>query len=349
MYSNQERLDFFLCYVKNNRSYVLAVREYLENYPDRRIPDRKFVLRVENDIRNHGVVKFKKRNRPNIVLTPDTQLNIALYYEESPENSLNDARRDLTIARSTIFDCMKLNHYKPYKFAKLQHLEPNDKQSRLEFCMNILDRHFETNMFHNILWTDEASFTTAGIYNRKNIHYWSQQNQKKIKTIKHQGRQSVHVWCGIYRNQIKGPFFLDRNLNRQRFLNLLQEDVLPMLAADGEVDHIFFQMDGAPCHTGEEVATFLNNHFAGIIGPRENLPWPPRSPDLTPLDYFLWGALKDRVYKNRSHNVEELKERIREGINYLNQSGSVGNAIRKLEQIYTTCIAQDGGHVEHLR
>ena len=31
--------------------------------------------------------------------------------------------------------------------------------------------------------------------------------------------------------------------------------------------------------------------------------WPPRSPDLTPADSFLWGLLKRKVYKNTpSHN-----------------------------------------------
>jgi hypothetical protein len=28
----------------------------------------------------------------------------------------------------------------------------------------------------------------------------------------------------------------------------------------------------------------------------ENVDYPPRSPDLTPLDFFLWGAVKNAVY-----------------------------------------------------
>ncbi|EFN60466.1 hypothetical protein EAG_00004, partial [Camponotus floridanus] len=27
--------------------------------------------------------------------------------------------------------------------------------------------------------------------------------------------------------------------------------------------------------------------------------WPPRSPDYNPCDFFLWGALKERIYFNR--------------------------------------------------
>ena len=37
---------------------------------------------------------------------------------------------------------------------------------------------------------------------------------------------------------------------------------------------------------------------------------PPRSPDLTPCDYFLWGHLKSKVYLTPPQDVEELRERI---------------------------------------
>ena len=41
---------------------------------------------------------------------------------------------------------------------------------------------------------------------------------------------------------------------------------------------------------------------------------PPRSPDLTPPDFFLWGYLKSKVYVNKPRTVAELKDNIREEI-----------------------------------
>ena len=39
--------------------------------------------------------------------------------------------------------------------------------------------------------------------------------------------------------------------------------------------------------------------------------WPPRSPDLTPCDFFLWGYVKDNAYKPPlPQNVRELQDRI---------------------------------------
>ncbi|GBN12973.1 hypothetical protein AVEN_183798-1 [Araneus ventricosus] len=38
--------------------------------------------------------------------------------------------------------------------------------------------------------------------------------------------------------------------------------------------------------------------------------WPPYSPDLTPCDFFLWGYLKDMVYRQTPQTIAELKQYI---------------------------------------
>ena len=43
--------------------------------------------------------------------------------------------------------------------------------------------------------------------------------------------------------------------------------------------------------------------------------WPPRSCDLIPLDFFLWGFLKSRVYVNQPATTRELQEEIERCIN----------------------------------
>ena len=43
---------------------------------------------------------------------------------------------------------------------------------------------------------------------------------------------------------------------------------------------------------------------------RGDIGWPPKSPDLNPCDYFLWGYLKSKVYTKRPRLVEELKDAI---------------------------------------
>ena len=63
-----------------------------------------------------------------------------------------------------------------------------------------------------------------------------------------------------------------------------------------------------------EVPSFvcsLNDNFPGrCIGRGGPIPWPPRSPDPTPLNFFLWGFVKDNVYRRRVSNIDDLKARI---------------------------------------
>jgi hypothetical protein len=50
------------------------------------------------------------------------------------------------------------------------------------------------------------------------------------------------------------------------------------------------------------------------LGRDGSLAWPPQSPVITPLDFFLWGYVKDKVYATKVTGVEDLKTRIRDVI-----------------------------------
>ena len=55
--------------------------------------------------------------------------------------------------------------------------------------------------------------------------------------------------------------------------------------------------------------------FPGLlISLRGDVEWPARSPDLRPCDVFLWGYLKEKVFKHRPRSLEDLKERIQQEI-----------------------------------
>ncbi|GFS89326.1 DUF4817 domain-containing protein [Trichonephila clavipes] len=73
----------------------------------------------------------------------------------------------------------------------------------------------------------------------------------------------------------------------------------------------------APPHWNKNVREFLNEHllhrWIGRAGPKDFicLHWSPRSPDLTPCDFFLWGFVKDKVFvRPVPQDLEELKQRM---------------------------------------
>jgi len=74
---------------------------------------------------------------------------------------------------------------------------------------------------------------------------------------------------------------------------------------------IIFQQDGAPPHLGSHIHQFLDATFPNRWIGRDGLTlWPPRSPDITPLDFFLWGYVKDIVFLTPVPDIINLKTRI---------------------------------------
>lgn len=144
----------------------------------------------------------------------------------------------------------------------------------------------------------------------------------------------------------------DGNLTSEMYLQLLRGpisnflDNLPL----NRYANCWYQMDGAPAHSTHAVARELTAMFQDRwIGRNGPWLWPPRSPDLTPLDFYLWGHIKNQVYATPIHTREELLERVRRSFRELD-----GNQIRRattteVNSRILCCLAQDGRHIEHLR
>jgi hypothetical protein len=103
-------------------------------------------------------------------------------------------------------------------------------------------------------------------------------------------------------------FFMETTITGIVYLDTLQQFLIPQLDGDDQEGRIHFQQDCTPPHYLKEVREYLNTRFPGRwIGRAAPIAWPPRSPDLTPLDFFLWGLVKDRVFiPPLSANVAEL-------------------------------------------
>ncbi|GBN63446.1 hypothetical protein AVEN_177709-1 [Araneus ventricosus] len=76
-------------------------------------------------------------------------------------------------------------------------------------------------------------------------------------------------------------------------------------------EDVIFQQDGVPPHYGNIIREFLDTTFPqGWIGRGAVMAWPPRSPDITPLDFYLRGYVKQHGYSERINEINHLKQRI---------------------------------------
>ena len=76
-----------------------------------------------------------------------------------------------------------------------------------------------------------------------------------------------------------------------------------------DAGNIWFQQDGATCPTAKTTLDVLLPVFEDR---RTDVVWSPQSCDLTPLDYYLWGAVKDKSYADKPETIDALKDNIRE-------------------------------------
>jgi hypothetical protein len=87
----------------------------------------------------------------------------------------------------------------------------------------------------------------------------------------------------------------------------------PFAVPQTDDDNVIFQQDGAPARYANIVTEFLDETFPRYwIGRGGWKQWPPRSPDLTPLDFYFWGYVQKIVYSVRIHDIQHWKQRIRE-------------------------------------
>ena len=161
----------------------------------------------------------------------------------------------------------------------------------------------------------------------------------------------MNIWCGVLGNWLIGPFVFHNNLAGNAYEAFLRNELpgwledIPLMVGR----QMYFQHDGAPPHYTRHVTEYLNesfpNRWLGRGGP---VAWAPRSPDLTPLDYYLWGHMKTLVYETKAESIATLQDRIFGAAEHIrNHPDNVASATQCLLMRAETCLAS-GGHFEQL-
>ncbi|GBM50481.1 hypothetical protein AVEN_127542-1 [Araneus ventricosus] len=111
-----------------------------------------------------------------------------------------------------------------------------------------------------------------------------------------------------------------------------------------DLRNVWFQHDGGPPHKVSSVQQYIRDTFQQqVIGHGGCVEWPPRSPDMNPWDFFLWGYIKQRVYANPPPTLQELRNRI------TNACASLSPAMREVQSRVQMRIVAKGHHFEHDR
>jgi hypothetical protein len=106
---------------------------------------------------------------------------------------------------------------------------------------------------------------------------------------------------------------------------------------------------GGPTHFSRAVRDVLNNTYHDLqIGKGGPTAWPPRSPDLNPLDSYLWGHLKTLVYATPLDNKEALHHRTVDASQTICIYPGIFQLMRRsMMRRVEACIESHGGLLDH--
>lgn len=354
MYTLQENIFIIEAYFRSAQflngewqySYGECKRQFHLQFPNRVVDNialhHHIRLVVEKFRARGSVLKGKSSGRPrtqqNIVE------NVENLVEENPQTSVRRLSAQTNVSSSTVHRILKRRlHMHAYKVSVVQQILPRDHVTRVNYCNFFQENLNNDEILDLSFFTDEAWFHLSGYVNKQNYRTWSVNNpNNRIEVPLHPVK--VGVWLAVSRRRIVGPIFFHNTINGQRYREQLLTPFLNQLQQD-ELNGGYFQQDGATAHTTRENLEFLEHYFPHRVISRGV--WPARSPDLTPLDFSIFGMLKNEVYKTRINNLNDLMNTIAIKCNEITPN-VLQNIFNNMKRRIALCIQQNGDHFEHL-
>lgn len=261
-----------------------------ERHPDKQV-HYSTISRILNNFKQTGSLEYKYKNeRTKTVCTEENQLEVLQAVVENPRRSTQEVHAYTGIKKTSIKEILKKQKYHAYKPMFICTFQRRDYDLRYDFCMWIQGEIEDQRDFHrHILFGDESTFTTNGVVSSQNCRWWSDENPNFVIDNKNQYYQKTNVWCGIINDKLIGPFFFRQNLTGDTYLHFLENELTDFLdnMSIQERRKLWFVHDGCPAHSARIVSEWLNGEFGDKwLGRNTDPRWPPRSPDLTPLDFF---------------------------------------------------------------
>lgn len=271
-------------------SIVRTQREFRQKF-GKQPPSELMIRYQQTKFHETGAVTRRKYQRDSPVLTPTKIDEILEFFVVNPKCSLSRAAQQLQVSKTSLQRAVRMElQIFPYKIQILEAKHPGDQLKRLNFALETLALiHLDESVLTNLWITDEAYFCLSGKVNKQNMRFWGLENPH----VTHE--QPLHdekllVWCAMSEHGIIGPFVFNNTVNSQRYREMLNDFFFPRLRALRiPLATTWFQQDGATAHCANETLQLLQTKFGDrIISRRTQQPWPPRSPDLSACDFFLW-------------------------------------------------------------
>lgn len=258
--------------------------------------------------------------------------------------------RKLNISQASVHRILKENNVKVFKRVPLQELNQKTREKRLIRARRLL-RLIRRSDLDRVIFTDEKDFLidTPPI-NTQNSRVYTKEKLKRdvpaanlIFERKHFPKK-IMVWAGVSKHGKTNIHFIEpkSKVDSEKYISILKsaKKDIAKLYPDG---NFLLQQDGATSHTSKKSLQWITENFDNFLKPES---WPPCSPDLNVMDYYVWGALQSMVYASPIKNLACLKNRIRSCWKKLSQK-SINRAIDQFRIRLRFVVMSSGGHCEN--
>ena len=152
-------------------------RLFAQKY-NKEAPSRTTVSYWKNKLLETGnIVTERPTSVRSVTATGDDHKEmVAQAIDDEPTTSTRQMSEELDISRTSVRRTLKSEGYRPFKPLHSQVLIDGDDR-RLEFFETMLAKYREDPALHRKLtFSDECVFHLAGHVNKRNVHYWRQEN-----------------------------------------------------------------------------------------------------------------------------------------------------------------------------
>lgn len=342
-YTVKERI--FLLEQKMSKAGHRVIKDnYKRSFPfSGRSPSKMTIWKQQKKFKTKGTVlnqnKGNSGRRVSVLTAPNLNLIRNLFAGEKnlpARQSRSSCRRNnlpIHMTKSSFNRGVKLLGFHPYKLHRRHVLKAGDMVKRVTMARHVLDKVADDPEWTKNVWmSDEAVFSLNGNVNTKNVICYSEKRGGRpedfcIDVTKH--ADSVMPWACVSGDgrKLKLKFFepeivdgerVSGTLNGARYYKLLRYSAIPQIKAlsNGSLVGQVWQQDGARPHWSVQNLAYLQGQFgvntlalgAARWGGAE---WAPHSPDLSVLDFCIWGIMKYHVFMHPMPTTKQgLKDKI---------------------------------------
>lgn len=341
--------------LRKNYSYAAIQQELAEmNFS----VSRSTISRVANKVgkqRELGLLNDQKPKfyRRRHIATPDVVRRITSYINKENPPAIRLMAARCNISTGTVVNVIRdVIHAKCLKKRTVHQLNSAVIEKRRCRAWRMYLR-LNNEKYKNYVTTDEAWFYLDASQGVRDVYYVrSNDLPDEIKIIQRNDLHpvAVMVWAGVCASGKTQLHFIEQGatITSEYYIeHILQPFIkhdVPRLFPGNKIKEMVLHHDNAPGHKAKQTLAYMKENKIRVITPEE---WLPKSPDAAPMDYSIWGILKERVRKHKVSTLNGLKNAIKQEWKNLEQ-GIIDRALKNWPKRCRLIYYAQGSHIEHL-